>query len=317
MIEEYPVGLSFVIALVVSGFLAPWILRTLIRLKSQQTISAHVQEHAHKQGTPTMGGLIIIAGFLVSALVVQGQKAIVPILLVALFAIIGFVDDFVVPRMAKGKRGLGWKQKLGMQILGTILIARIGTDNWTIIGLVLFFVLFFSNAYNFADGMDALAGTLAILIVIPLAIFSDLSGLRSFTPSLMAALAGAMIPFLFYNAPPARVFMGDVGSLPIGALIGYTFVEIPVRSIHLHWGLYVLPLFVLALVLIAELVPVPIQIASVKLRGKRVFPKTPIHHAFQDAGWPETRVVWMFLLTQTVCSALATGWLLLLGGRLR
>ncbi|MBS1704955.1 MAG: hypothetical protein JST40_03715 [Armatimonadetes bacterium] len=315
MIDNYPVASSFWIALFVSGISAPAILRLLAALKSRQTVSEHVKEHAHKQGTPTMGGIIILFGFLVAGFIVQ-PKAIVPLLIVAFFAVIGFVDDYLVPRMMSGKRGLGWKQKLLMQIIGTTLIARIGTNDWLIIAWVVFMVLFMSNAYNFSDGMDGLAGSLALLLAIGLAVLSFVSGIKSFTPSLMAALAGGLIPFLYFNAPPAKVFMGDVGALPIGALFGYTFVEIPVRAVNMHYGLFVLPLFVLGLVMVIELVPVPIQIASVKLRKKRVFPATPIHHAFQSAGWPETRVVWLFVLVQLLCLALALTWMMMLGGSL-
>jgi phospho-N-acetylmuramoyl-pentapeptide-transferase len=304
-----PVAKSFFISLLVSGVLAPIIFRLLLRTNSRQTISEHVQEHAHKQGTPTMGGLIILAGFFAGSMYTMGRQAIVPLLLTAAYALIGFVDDFVVPRMMQGKRGLGWKQKLILQIVLTYGILRVGTADLTLIGLGIFLVLFFSNAYNFSDGLDALAGSLGVILATSLGVLSVLSGKVSFTPALMAALVGGFLPFLWFNAPPAKVFMGDVGALPIGALLGYTFLEVPARSVALAPVLLLIPLTILAIVMIAELVPVPLQVASVKLRGKRLFPRTPIHHSFQMAGWPETRVVWMFTLVQFVCAVAAVSWM--------
>jgi phospho-N-acetylmuramoyl-pentapeptide-transferase len=304
-----PVAKSFFISLLVSGVLAPIIFRLLLRTNSRQTISEHVQEHAHKQGTPTMGGLIILVGFFAGAMYTMGRQAIVPLLLTAAYALIGFVDDFVVPRLMQGKRGLGWKQKLILQIVLTYGILRVGTADLTLIGLGIFLVLFFSNAYNFSDGLDALAGSLGVILAISLGVLSVLSGKASFTPALMAALVGGFVPFLWFNAPPAKVFMGDVGALAIGALLGYTFLEVPARSVALAPVLMLVPLTILAIVMIAELVPVPLQVASVKLRGKRLFPRTPIHHSFQMAGWPETRVVWMFTLVQFVCAVGAVSWM--------
>jgi phospho-N-acetylmuramoyl-pentapeptide-transferase len=256
-----------------------------------------------------MGGLIILVGFFAGAMYTMGRQAIVPLLLTAAYALIGFVDDFVVPRLMQGKRGLGWKQKLILQIVLTYGILRVGTADLTLIGLGIFLVLFFSNAYNFSDGLDALAGSLGVILAISLGVLSVLSGKASFTPALMAALVGGFVPFLWFNAPPAKVFMGDVGALAIGALLGYTFLEVPARSVALAPVLMLVPLTILAIVMIAELVPVPLQVASVKLRGKRLFPRTPIHHSFQMAGWPETRVVWMFTLVQFVCAVGAVSWM--------
>jgi phospho-N-acetylmuramoyl-pentapeptide-transferase len=126
-------------------------------------------------------------------------------------------------------------------------------------------------------------------------------------PLLMSQIiAGATLPFLFWNAPKARVFMGDVGSLAIGSFLGASFFAGTRSSTPMAIPPYgYLALFLWSFVMIAELVPVPLQIASVKLRKKKLFPYTPIHHAFEKAGWPETRVVFMFVIVQVCCSVAA------------
>jgi phospho-N-acetylmuramoyl-pentapeptide-transferase len=310
-----PINAAFFVALIVGCIVAPIVYRMLLRLNSRQTISEHVQEHAHKQGTPTMGGLIFLIAWFITVFLVQGTSSRDPVLVVALFAAIGFIDDFVVPRLQKGKRGLGWKQKLIMQIGGCMAILVTGGTSWFTAGIATFVILFMSNAYNFADGMDALAGSLAVFIAAAIGIIAVHAGLDHIG-IYMSAIVGAFIPFLFLNAPPARVFMGDVGALPIGALFGHQMVEIAVRSTTFNWLLYLVPFTMLSIVMIAELVPVPIQILSVKLTGKRVFPRTPIHHSFQYLGWPETRVVWMFILVQGVAAWAAVAWVLKLEGGL-
>ena len=308
---KYPITYAFAIAFLVSAVAAPFLYRLLLKLNSRQTISEHVQEHAHKQGTPTMGGIIFLLGWLVSVFLIRAEYAFNVLALVLFFGAIGFIDDYVVPKVLQGKRGLGWKQKLLLQIGFTVGLFYFNGQPWPTIALGTFMILFFSNAYNFADGMDALAGTIAVMVAIGLgimALWADLGHIALH----MGALIGAFLPFLFLNAPPAKVFMGDVGALPVGALLGHQMLEISLRTPTLSWQLYIVPMSVLAFVLIAELVPVPIQIASVKLTGKRVFPRTPIHHAFQHAGWPETRVVWLFALVQGLCLLISLSWVYML-----
>lgn len=309
---------AFVVSLVVSGIAAPIVMALLQRLNSRQKISEHVQEHAHKQGTPTMGGIIILIGLLAGSLAgwVKGSSP-APLLLVLLFGAIGFFDDFVVPRVLTHTRGLGWKQKLVLQVGGTVAILFLHSGDWLTTAWMTFFVLAYSNAYNFSDGLDALAGSLAMILATSLALLAGMAGAPGANIVLMVALIGGLIPFLFYNSPPARVFMGDVGALPIGALLGFVVCEIPLRAAGLGPILWLWPMALLSFVMIAELVPVPIQIASVKLRGKRVFPRTPIHHAFQAGGWPETKVVAMFGIVQLLCAIGACLWVGILVGKIR
>lgn len=285
--------MSFWIAFVVAALAARPIWLALIKWKSRQTVSQHAPEgHAVKQGTPTMGGLILLAGLIPALAIAGGDLKWPGLALVIGFAIVGFVDDFVVPRMFPGKRGLGWKQKILMQVVVAGIGAVLAGGSPLEMGFLVFWVLFFSNAYNFSDGLDALAGGILLAMALGLVMFGG--PLAPFG----LALAGAAIPFLFVNAPPAKVFMGDVGSLPIGALLGLCAVKISAR-----YG--VGPSAVWGLVMAAELLPVPMQILAVKTIKRRIFPYTPIHHAFEKAGWKETRVTAAFVLTQLLCTVAA------------
>jgi len=320
---------SFIASLVVSGILALPILRLLIALKSRQTVSQHLPEHAAKQGTPTMGGLIIAVGFLggmiatlASAPVDQSVHRYLLgfVVVFAALTLIGFIDDYLVPRLMAGKRGLGWTQKLVLQILcaGSFLWVGGLSVNGLEASVGIVVVLFFSNAYNFSDGLDALAGSLLVAICLGLGIVAVRQGHQELLVPIFALVGGA-IPFLALNRPPAKVFMGDVGSLPIGGVLGLIVATIALPGWHAEWHAVTpdeappfmvaswpiwLGLSVISFVMIAELVPVPLQILSVKIRKKRIFPATPIHHSFQRAGWKETRVVGMFVGVQLTCSLL-------------
>lgn len=333
--------ISLLSGLVPAAVLALPIFKGLLALKARQTVSQHVAEHAHKQGTPTMGGLMILAG-LVPAL--AGYSLLVPsdpalarvsgvLALVLGYALIGFVDDFVIPRLMKGKRGLGWTQKLLMQIgIAAGSVYLLGPTSLGALGFAVLCILFFSNAYNFTDGLDWLAATVLMALAGGIAALAHLQGATTIT-HLMVLLVGATLPFMVFNRPPAKIFMGDVGSMPIGGLLGIcvaslawpatapsigmpaliklnqigggvVFAQLGTMSLDPRplaiWG----ALFVMSFVMFAELLPPPLQIASVKLRKKRLFPMTPIHHAYQKAGWKETRIVAMFFAVQLVCSLL-------------
>jgi phospho-N-acetylmuramoyl-pentapeptide-transferase len=332
-------GDTFFAAFIVGAFIAYPLYRLLISLNSRQTVSQYAPEgHQKKQGTPTMGGLIIVIGgaFALTATVMgpigtrlggRPWLLFAALALLAGFALIGFADDFIVPRLT-GKRGLGWKQKIILQILIAAGVAAYVTGGYRdsfVLGwqfwLVLFSILFFSNAYNFSDGLDGLAGSLLLTLGLGIAALAVHSGAPLEIIAVVAALMGAVLPFLVMNAPPARVFMGDVGSLPIGACLGLAFAFIVVDgpkgvvisrtglgdiSTSPDWPIQlILPLSILSLIMAAELLPVPLQILSVKLRKKKLFAMTPIHHAFEAKGWPESRIVWIFALAQLVLSGAA------------
>lgn len=303
-------------ALLVSGLLAYPIFKTLLAMKARQTISQHLGEsHQKKQGTPTMGGLIILPGLAFATW--TGNWAVTVGILS--FAAIGFIDDFVVPRLMPGKRGLGWTQKLLMQIVSAGAMVQLGWPeaDWIQKGIVGFLILFMANAYNFADGLDALAGGLICLLSLGLIGVAYLlgAGADALLP-IAGALLGATIPFLFLNAPPAKIFMGDVGSLPIGATLGYCFGLLATAGWPGFGATYLWVAWVcLGFIMIAELVPVPIQIFSVKVLKKRLPIRTPIHHTFEHIGWPESRILFIFLLFQALCVAASLTWILAARGQ--
>lgn len=308
--------LGALIALVAGGVAAPLIFRLLVAMKSRQTISQHIQEHAHKQGTPTMGGLIVLVGLLAGLLFARWESSLIaPVVLVLGFGLVGFLDDYVVPKLKPGSRGLSWMPKLGLEVGASVVAALfMGWTDPLMIGFFVFMVLFLSNAYNFSDGLDGLAGGLGLILCLGFVAMSFVAtsfGLDRWGTDVMsvaqvgAVLGASFLPFLFYNAPPAKVFMGDVGALPIGAvfgwmasvaLTGYGYAQSPFTNIPL-----LLAILVMMGVMFAEIIPVPLQIGWVKIFKKRLFQfKTPIHHAFQERGWPETRIVWRFHLLQIV-----------------
>lgn len=324
------VAQMFWVSAVVGSICAYPIYKVLLKMKSRQIVSQHVEEHLKKQGTPTMGGLITVVGVLAAigyALATRIYKSDLlygSLIVFGGFALIGFADDYIVPKLLVGKRGLGWKQKLAAQILLAVAAAFVGRGGHvTAAGafVSVFVILFFSNAYNFSDGMDGLAGSLLVLFAGGLVALGLINSQTDANLGLLGALVGGILPFLFLNAPPAKMFMGDVGALPIGALLGMIVDQmlrpgvrpvvirqpeslgiLPANTPHM-----LLPIAVISFVFIAELLPPPMQVASVKLFKRKIFPFTPIHHAFERAGWPETRVVWSFALVQALCSALAVG----------
>lgn len=310
LIENTILGAA--VGLGTASVLAPVIYKLLLKTNSRQTVSEHIPEHKSKQGTPTMGGLIMVVSVIVAFITFWNAESAFPLFLFVWFALIGFLDDFLIPRMQKGKRGLGWIPKLAMQFFPFfVLFTKASTAPLWIFALTAFVVLFFANAYNFSDGMDCLAGSLGLIISLTIAgvaLICCVDNLSQSQIPILIALAMSFVPFLMLNAPPAKVFMGDVGSMPIGALLGYYFLQSTVFSNpsapNPHLMLIASPLL---LIMLLELVPVPLQIASAKLRkGKRLFPfKTPIHHGFQAAGWPEPRIVALFVLCQFVASVAA------------
>lgn len=284
-------------------------MRWLIQAKSRQTISQHAPDnHQAKQGTPTMGGLIILFGFMVATIaMIVAEPTLSPVLMVPLilavgYGFIGVLDDFIVPRMKPGSRGLGWVPKLVLQIgIGAIALWVEPQFRDPIrFGIALFILLFYSNAYNFSDGLDGLSGSLGILIAIGIALASFFFSVQSVT-AVCLAMIGATIIFLFYNAPPAKVFMGDAGALPIGAILGWGITKFLMQGESIiAMDQRFLAMLVLSVVMVAELVPPPLQIFSVKVFKRKLFPYTPIHHAFEKAGKPETRVMFGFVLVQLV-----------------
>lgn len=307
--------LSAAIALAAALISGPFVIPILRRLKFGQSIRQEGPErHYAKAGTPTMGGIIILIG-LILPLVVLGHNSAQ--ILLALFVtlghgLIGFLDDFIKV-VLKRSLGLKAKQKLAGQIIMAAALAYIstvymgrGTDLWVPIMNInldlgpLYYVLIFfvlvgtTNAVNLTDGLDGLAaGTTCIAAVSYMLI--ALSFANQDIAVFCAALAGAAVGFLWYNRHPAKVFMGDTGSLALGGALAAAAVMTKTEAL----------LAIVGGVFVVEALSVIIQVTSFKTTGKRVFRMSPIHHHFELGGWSETKVVRVFWLAGALCGIAA------------
>ena len=303
-----PVLISFVISLVLGPIVIPF----LRRLKMGQTErELGVQSHLKKNGTPTMGGVIfLIATTVTSLFYIRDYPMIIPVLFLTLgFGLIGFLDDYIKVVM---KRSLGlraWQKMLGQfvvtavfayyiekytEINNEIIIPFVGKtvvlDKWVYIVLLFFVVLGTVNGANFTDGLDGLASSVTALIATFFTVVAI--GTGSGLAPISCAAMGSLLGFLVYNVYPARVFMGDTGSLALGGFVASIAYMLK------------MPLFILivAFIYFIEVLSVIIQVVSFKLTGKRVFKMAPIHHHFELCGWSETRVVAVFsIVTAILC----------------
>lgn len=295
----FPLGAAFLLAIIAGPLLIP----LLRRLKfGQQIRTDGPQGHLKKAGTPTMGGTIIMLALAVASLRFADKNESLAVLLVAAlgFGLIGFLDDYI-KILFKRSLGLTARQKLlGQLIISAVVcyflhqmghstdIAIPFTDvslslGWLYYPFVVFMMLATTNGVNFTDGLDGLlSGTSAIAfgayIIIAMQAHQPESAVFS------AAMVGAVLGFLVFNAHPAKVFMGDTGSLGIGG--GLAAVAVLTKAELL--------LVIIGGVFVIEVLSVMIQVVSFKTRGKRIFKMSPIHHHFELVGWSEWRVVTTF-----------------------
>lgn len=295
------------VAFSISVLLGYLIIPLLRRMKFGQSIREEgPQAHQKKAGTPTMGGLIFLGSIIISTLVLSyiyegpTTQTIVLLLVLVGFGIIGFIDDYIIV-VLKRNLGLTSLQKLVGQIIVAIasfFLLKLGPFDTTVhfpftdisIDLGVFYVAFlifwlvgFSNAVNLSDGLDGLvAGTSSIAF----AAFGVIALVYNQIDIAMFAfvVTGAMLGFLVFNAKPARVFMGDTGSLALGGALAMLSVLIKQEFL----------LLVIGIVYVIETLSVIIQVISFKTTGKRVFKMSPIHHHFELSGWSEWKVVLVF-----------------------
>ncbi len=292
-------GVAFVLALIMGPLFIP-ILR---RMKfGQQIRTDGPQGHLKKQGTPTMGGTIILLALALATLRFADKTTDLLILLIASlgYGLVGFLDDYI-KIIFKRSLGLTAKQKLFGQLLISAIVCYLlireghSTDlyipfvdfhfnpGWLYFPLMAVLMLGASNAVNFTDGLDGLlAGTSAIAFGAYTVI--AMNSTQPEAAVFSAAMVGAVLGFLVFNAHPAKVFMGDTGSLGIGG--GLVAVAILTKAELL--------LAIIGGVFLVEILSVVIQVVSFKTRGKRVFKMSPIHHHFELVGWSEWRVVITF-----------------------
>ena len=295
--------------------LAPLTIPILRRMKfGQQVREEGPQSHLKKIGTPTMGGVIMLLAFMISFLKFSVHKDIeFYVLLVATlgFGFVGFLDDYI-KIVFKRSLGLTPRQKLWGQLFFSGVMCGLLIHNghstqliipglnwgfdggpWFYYPFIISMMLAITNAVNFTDGVDGLlSGTSAIA-------FGAYALIAIQTTSMSAALCasamiGAVLGFLVYNAHPAKVFMGDMGSLGIGGALGGVAIVTKSELLFL----------IIGGVFVVEMLSVVIQIASFKIRGKRIFKMSPIHHHFELSGWSEWRVVFTFWMAGAILAVL-------------
>ena len=309
--------LAIIIAFAVSAILCPIVIPFLHKLKfGQQVRDDGPQAHLKKQGTPTMGGLVILTSIIVTSLFyLRDYPKIIPVLFVTVgFGIIGFLDDYIKIVM-KRSEGLNPKQKLLGQFVITgifcwylITSEEVGTSmlipftggfdrgyfldlGWLFIPFLFFVTLGTDNGVNFTDGLDGLCTSVTILVATFMTVVAvgENTGISPIT----GAVVGSLLGFLLFNVYPARVFMGDTGSLALGGFVAASAFMMQI------------PLFiaVVGLIYLVEVLSVIIQVTYFKKTGgKRIFKMAPIHHHFELCGWSETRVVAVFsVVTAILC----------------
>jgi len=321
-------------ALLVSFIFGKPMISWLRRLKVGQHVRDDgPQSHLTKQGTPTMGGLLIIAALVGSALLWSDltNKYVWVVLFATLaFGAIGFWDDYLKV-VKKRSTGLRAKEKFGLQIAAALAIGfflyynpgdpystylsvpfmkRILIDlGWFYIPFAVIVIVGSSNAVNLTDGLDGLAIGLVGIAAAANAVLVYLGGNRVIADYLKiqyiagsgelvifcGALLGASLGFLWYNAHPAEVFMGDVGSLSLGAALGTLAVVTKHELI----------LVITGGIFVAETLSVVLQVGSYKLRGKRIFRMAPMHHHFEQIGWPESKVIVRFWIAGIILALIS------------
>ena len=298
---DYEIVIPVLISFAISAILGPIVIPFLKRLKVGQTERKELESHLKKNGTPTMGGLMILASIIITSLFyVKDYPRIIPILFMTVgFGVIGFLDDYLKVVLRRSDGLLPW-QKMILQFIVTTVFAvymvrysgieltmlipfsggKYLNIGWLAIPLLYFAVIGTVNGVNFTDGLDGLCTSVTILVATFLTIVAigEDMGISPIT----GAVVGSLLGFLLFNVYPAKVFMGDTGSLALGGFVASAAYMMR------------LPLFIpiIGLIYLVEVLSVIIQVTYFKKTGgKRIFKMAPIHHHFELCGWSETRVV--------------------------
>ncbi|MGE5456151.1 MAG: phospho-N-acetylmuramoyl-pentapeptide-transferase [Ignavibacteriales bacterium] len=311
--------IGFLMAIVTAVILIP----ILKKLKAGQTINKYLAEaHKAKSGTPTMGGLIFIIPTIITIFILffMNKISFSYNLLIVIFtflgySLIGFIDDYLIIKRRNNK-GLTEGAKMLMQIIIAIIffylfvkgghelllwIHTLGIKleiGWLYGLCILFILVASSNAVNITDGLDGLAAGLSIIAVFTLGLISLNTGwLEGYKDISLFCfiLVGSLLGFLIFNVRPAKVFMGDTGSLSLGAILG----TLAILTRH------ELLLVIIGIVFVIETMTCIIQIFYYKLTHKRIFPMTPIHHTFEKMGWNESDIVKFFWIIGLLGSMIA------------
>jgi len=321
--------LSALTALMISFLVGPAMIRRLSNNNIGQSVrECGPESHYQKAGTPTMGGTLILVGIAVSTLLwgdLENSYVWVALLVTMAYGVVGFIDDYKKVKLSNSD-GLSARSKYLWQSIIALTAAiflfktaqvpaetqfivpffkEVVIDmGWTYVVLTYFVIVGTSNAVNLTDGLDGLAIMPTVMVAGALAIFAYLTGHVMFAEYLVipyipkagelvifcAALVGAGLGFLWFNAYPAMVFMGDVGALALGAALGIVAVLVRQEIV----------LLIMGGVFVMETVSVIMQVASFKLTGKRVFRMAPIHHHFELKGWPEPHIIVRFWIITVI-----------------
>ena len=321
--------LSTLTALLIAILIGPKMIRYLQRMQIGQTVRDDgPQSHLSKSGTPTMGGLLILAAIVVSGLLwadLTNRYVLVTLTVVVAYGIIGFVDDYrkVIRKDSKGliaRWKYFWQSVVALGVAfylyssatisaETSLLVPFFKEVFPQLGALFIIITYFaivgtSNAVNLTDGLDGLAIVPTILVAGAFAIFAYVTGNANFAEYLniphipltselvivCTAMVGAGLGFLWFNTYPAQVFMGDVGSLALGGTLGVLAVLVRQELV----------LIIMGGVFVIETLSVILQVGSYKLRGQRIFRMAPIHHHYELKGWPEPRVIVRFWIISII-----------------
>ncbi len=325
-------GIAFFIAFFLTMFLLPRFVKWAKNKKASQPIYEYAPNtHQQKMGTPTMGGVVFIFSTIIATLLtvkLNNFYVVGAILTLGFFSLIGIKDDYSKITKNANDAGLSSKAKFILQLFAALIVAGVlvlyshTTTLYTpfykypildmgYFALVLWVLVMVSasNAVNLTDGLDGLATVPSIMAFVTLSGIVYISGHAIFSSYLLlpniklagelaivgTAIVGSLIAFLWYNCHPAQIFMGDSGSLPLGAFMGY--MAIVAKSEIL--------LIIIGFVFVIETVSVILQVGSYKLRRKRVFLMAPIHHHFEEKGWQENKIIVRFWIMSFMANLVA------------
>ncbi|MFC1658064.1 phospho-N-acetylmuramoyl-pentapeptide-transferase [Candidatus Omnitrophota bacterium] len=323
-------------AFLISLVFFPVLIRRLKLARIGENIRKEASEqfynlHQAKQGTPTMGGILILAAILISNLLwadITNRYILICLFVLLWLGITGFIDDYI-KQTKKQSKGLEIRAKLISQISLGLLIGiflylspEFSTDldvpflKQMHLGLGIFYILFVllvicgsSNAVNLTDGLDGLAIGIVIMVALSFSVLSYISGHMNFSQYLLipylegsgeltifcASIFGAGLGFLWFNCYPASIFMGDVGSLPLGGVLGTVAILIKKELL----------LAIVGGIFVIEAISVILQIGSFRLRKKRIFKIAPLHHHLQFVGWQESKVIVRFWIIAAFLALMA------------
>lgn len=321
-------GLAFFIAFMLTLFITPRYLAWALAKNANQPISKYVPAHESKGRTPTMGGAVFLISTLIAALLtvdLSNLYILGGLITLVGFGLVGFKDDLGKVLSGDNLEGLTPKGKLGLQAViaalatGLLLYAGFPTEFYVPFlktplfdlgyGAIPFWILVFlaaTNAVNLTDGLDGLATVPSITALITLGLIIYVTGHAIFSQYMLVpnikgvgevtilavALSGGLMGFLWYNCYPAEIFMGDTGSLAIGGFIAYLAIL----------GKSEVLLLLIGIIFVIETVSVILQVASFKLRGKRIFLMAPIHHHFELKKWQENKIIIRFWMISFIAN---------------